>query len=651
MSSPSHTASDDKTTVFVSYSRVDREEAIPIITLLKDAGFKVWWDGMLEAGERYLETTEQALESALAVVVIWSKNSVQSDWVRDEAMSGRDRKCLVPVSLDGTMPPLGFRQIQVIDMTGWIPGTQSVRSAEILRTVAALHDQPVPATPEPSRVSRPAASSTSVSRRGLLIGGGLVAAAAAGYTGLRMFGGSSAASLDPQGVVVLPFENLSTSADNDVLASALDVEVRKSLARNPALKVVARTSSVAVQREGLSPVDIGRQLGVACLLEGSVVLSGGILRISTSLIEGLSGVVRWSRDYEGNPEDILTFQSDIARAVTANVTNVLSEPDASKRYGDASNPVAFREFLKGQRAYRIADGEEGLVSAIGHFDRAIALDPDFAAAHAIKARLYIYRATLTSSTEEAEEQRQLALSFAQSAIDLAPDSDDAFSTLGYVNFFARLDAAAARAPYETSRQLGYGNAVILARYGEFAACDGNDAAAVDAMRRATELDPLNATIFGRFGFVHYLAGRYPQALEGYNRALKLRPTNFHRPSEIGLARFYAGEAQGALDSCREEENGMERFPCEAIALNALGQTEDAEVAKAALISDYGDAGLYQQAQVAAQSGELDECQEILERALELKDTGLTLAKMDPALDPMRGRPEFQALLARMGFDA
>ena len=105
--------------LFLSYKRADIARARPIIARLEQAGFDVWWDGLIEGGDHYLPTTEAALEGADCVVVLWSNISVDSTWVRDEAQRGRERGRLVPVSLDGTMSPLGFRQLQLIDISSW----------------------------------------------------------------------------------------------------------------------------------------------------------------------------------------------------------------------------------------------------------------------------------------------------------------------------------------------------------------------------------------------------------------------------------------------------------------------------------------------------------------------------------------------------
>ena len=100
-------------TVFLSYSRADRKAAQSIVRVLEKAGYGVWWDGLLEGGERFSRTTETALENALAVVVLWSRTSASSHWVHDEATRGREAGRLVPLSLDGSLPPLGLSLIHI----------------------------------------------------------------------------------------------------------------------------------------------------------------------------------------------------------------------------------------------------------------------------------------------------------------------------------------------------------------------------------------------------------------------------------------------------------------------------------------------------------------------------------------------------------
>lgn len=122
--------------VFLSYFRTDLERARPVIALREAAGIDPWWDGMLEGGENYLATTENRLETADCVAVLWSQASVASHWVRDEAQRGHERGCLVPLSLDGTMALLGFRQFPLLDISGW-PGDPDDALAAIANTASS----------------------------------------------------------------------------------------------------------------------------------------------------------------------------------------------------------------------------------------------------------------------------------------------------------------------------------------------------------------------------------------------------------------------------------------------------------------------------------------------------------------------------------
>ena len=115
--------------IFISYAREDAAKVERLIPLLLAAGYSVWWDGNLTSGARYLKETEAELKAAKAVLVIWSRISLDSHWVADEAAVGRDEDRLAAISFDGSMPPLGFRQFQVTAFSNW-PDSACGRAAE-----------------------------------------------------------------------------------------------------------------------------------------------------------------------------------------------------------------------------------------------------------------------------------------------------------------------------------------------------------------------------------------------------------------------------------------------------------------------------------------------------------------------------------------
>ena len=141
-------------TVFLSYARPDQEQAARLAKALEARGFDVWWDTLIEGGAAFAESIESALDGSDAVIVAWSRASVGSDWVRDEAAKGRDQRKLIPVSLDGAEPPLGFRQYQSINLSRWQGDPASAEISALARSIhAAAGAAGRPARPPWSRGS------------------------------------------------------------------------------------------------------------------------------------------------------------------------------------------------------------------------------------------------------------------------------------------------------------------------------------------------------------------------------------------------------------------------------------------------------------------------------------------------------------------
>lgn len=123
--------------IFLSYSRSDLERIKPLAKALEKEGHSVWWDGRLKGGSEFDSVIEKALADAEWVVVAWSETASRSAWVRDEAAAGRDRHCLIPLTLDGSLPPLGFRQFQTIDLSRWRGRGRPPQLDELIEAFAA----------------------------------------------------------------------------------------------------------------------------------------------------------------------------------------------------------------------------------------------------------------------------------------------------------------------------------------------------------------------------------------------------------------------------------------------------------------------------------------------------------------------------------
>lgn len=633
--------------LFFSYSHDDRDRAAAIIKALEQAGHIVWWDDHLEGGSAYSSSIEKALDAAGAVIVLWSESSIQSHWVSDEAEQGRARECLVPLTIDGVKPPLGFRQLQIIDMNAWRGAADAPEFQRLLRAIATCSG--VDAPPRPASVTTPAwQSGAGLNRRNLFIAGGAAATVGAlGIGGISLFGGRS--GLVKNGVAVLPFRNLSGDPAQDYLSIGLSSEVRTVLARNTALRVVAQASSEAVKERALGAAEMAKALAVSFLLDGNVRQAGDRLHVAAELIDGRTGFSQWSQVFERPIGELATVQDAIADAVTIELAIDRSAVSAVDHYGATANAAAFNDYLKGKDLYAAALSLETDLASLDHFDRAIERDPQFGAAHAARARILTVLGNTSDDVVKARLYYETAQAAATRAVEAGPDSADAHSTLGYVLFQAQLNVAEARGPYERSYELGRGEATTLARYAAYAAATKEHAKAMRAVTAARDLDPLNAGIHRADGFVHYAAGNFAASIEAVGRALALNPELSDAHARIGMALIVLDRPDEALAAAQKEKSGMMRYPCLAIANHLLGNQDGADAAMAELIKTYGEAGLYQQAQVLSQWNQPEEALKVLKRAFELGDSGLTYLFIDPAMDPLRKHADFNLLLKALGF--
>ena len=645
--------------LFVSYSRTDLARAKPVIDLLEQAGFDTWWDGRLEGGENYLQTTETALETAACVVVLWSATSVGSHWVRDEAQRGRERGCLVPLTIDGTMAPLGFRQFQLLDVSGWDGSPASAEAARILVAVRAKAGaspavpEPSPARPHPAQPPTAAGHSSgfSLSRRGVMAGG-IGAAGAAGLLGAWQFGLFGSPASATTSMVVLPFANETGDPDKKYFSDGLSRELRTVLARNPRLKVVAPTSSTAI--EGEDDFAIGRKLGVGHILSGSVQRDNTRVRVSAQLV-AIDGTVRWGDKYDETLEDVFAVQSEIAESVAlslvaefASASEAQQAAAAQQDIGGTKSVAAYEAFLRGVALYDLGAGVQTNRASLEQFDAAIAEDPGYAAAHAMRSSMLASIANDAASNSA--ESRQLfadALAAAQRALALEKRLARGHLALGFVLANGSLKWAEADPHYRAAQDLAPGDADVLRAVASFRAYGKDRAQASRMIDEVLALDPLNARAFRSAGYIALFARDYSQVIDRMNQALALNPSLVSAQFAIAIARLMQGDAAGALTAAEAEEGEAYSLTAKAIAAHRLGDAAGSDAALAALAEGYGDSR-YQRAEVHAQRGEKDAALALLGGALTVLDPGLLWAPNDPLLDPLRSEPAFKDLLIRLG---
>ena len=630
----------DRASVFVSYSRTDKSQARQIIDLLESAGFQVWWDDALEPGATYVETTEQALESAEAVVVLWTKTSTGSNWVRDEAMSGRERNCLVPVSMDGSVAPLGFRQFQALDFSGWGGRATDPEARKLVASVAAMHGREVTAP-----IAAPA--KPKISRRGVLAGGVVVIAAGlAGVVALNpQFFGSE---VETNSIAVLPFRNLGGDPEQEYFSAGLAEELRITLSLNRRLLVAAETSSRIFEEATDNVGEVAERLGVAYVLEGSVRRSAETLRITARLVDVASGFEVWSKLFERGTQDTLDLSSELATSV---VDELFATRDdgvvITQRPGGTQDSEALDHYLHGLALFRSAASEETDREALAEFERAIAIDPGYAVGHATYGWGLAIVAAAHSSGDELAAAMQQAEGLARRAIELEPDAPEGHAALGIIRQYD-LDLRGAREPYQTSFELGFGNAQIIAAFAQFSAYVGEFDAASDAIARALRIDPLNAQVFRTAALIEYLGGNYDGARDHTQTALSLNPEAGGLQWILGDIALLSGDFEAAREFYTRESAPLPRLRGLAIVEERISGREAGDARIAELVAEFGDNSLYQQAQVFAMWGENDAALDALEAGFARGDTGLPMSGVDPLLARIRQDPRFAAIQGRLG---
>ncbi|MEO7240826.1 MAG: TIR domain-containing protein [Sphingomicrobium sp.] len=624
--------------VFLSYARHDAPRAKALVAALTDAGVTVWWDGLIEAGAGFTESIERALETADAVIVLWSAASVGSDWVRDEAARGRDRHRLIPITLDGSQPPLGFRQYQTLDFSSWRGRADAAEVAGLLQRVGALSaipsDLPAPLAMPRSRRTILAGGAAAV----LLAGGGVVA-----WRELRPTDNGGSPS-----IAVIPFGNLSKDPQQAFFSDGLTEAIRSDLARNDGLKVLAAISSDTARAHAEDAVTVARRLGVGFLLEGTVQQAGRLLRISADLIDGKTGFSRWTQRFDRPIDDVFDVQSEIARTVAETLSLRLGA--AKPVPGGTTNVAAYESYLRGRQLFHESSDEATDRAALAQFELAISEDPKFAMAFAARSRSLAGLATQYAKSSELKSLYDAAIASAEQAVALAPTLAEAQLALGFAWYTGKLNIVKAAAPFDRAYALGKGNADIVLLYALYCSRAGRADEARSAIARAVALDPLNPRAHRAEGSIAYAARRYTDALPPLNRALELKPDLANTHYYVGAALLMTGNAAAARDHFLKESNSDFGLSGLAIAERQLGHTAESRQAFERLISVGGDAGLYQQAEVLAQWGDIDQAITRLERAKAVGDSGLIYLTTDPLLDPLRQAPRFIALASNLAVD-
>jgi len=443
-------------------------------------------------------------------------------------------------------------------------------------------------------------------------------------------------------VAVLPFVNISADREQEYFCDGLTEEMINRLSQVPGLKVTARTSAFVFKQESRDIREVGRRLGVENILEGSVRKDGARLRITAQLIKAADGFHLWSEAYDRDLDKIFQTQDEIALSVaTALKLTLLGEraPPAHAR-----SLEAYDEFLQGQSFYGNPTGEN-LEKAVSHFERAIELDPGYAMAWAYRAGAQAMQAGFGHVPVE------VGFPNATASIDRALALDDglafAHSIKGWILMSYDWDWAGADASYARALRLQPGREPLGSA--QLALALGRSDRAIRLARRAAELDSLSATAHMNLAVALFYSGRLDEARKSFAEVFALSPNRANAHALLAQVYILRSLPEQALSELEKERGALQRLPTQAMALHALGRTQESRDTLTRFIGEYQEGNTYQIAQVYAYVGDADQAFRCLETAYQQRDGGLFLIKTDPFFKPLRSDPRFAAFLKKMDF--
>jgi serine/threonine-protein kinase len=455
----------------------------------------------------------------------------------------------------------------------------------------------------------------------------------------------------PHSIAVLPFTNLGGDPHEAYFAEGLSEELINALGRTPGLQVAARLSSFSFTGKQVTVADIARQLHVALVLEGSVRRDGPRIRVIAQLIDAATGFQVWSHSYDTQQGDILALQGQLAESVISSLRIVLLPTEVARlTAGGTANPRAFDAYLSGLPKVGGPD-DDSERQAITALTEAIALDPNYAAAYAQRARALANLATNGVFADVAQGQAMMAsaLSDAQRAIALAPDLAESHAALGFVLTCGISELGRAAAEYARALELAPGDATILMRNARFQLAMGHIPLAVELAEHAVALDPLTGATYRTLARILAYAQRYDDALTALRRARSLPPANAMIDRiDLAFVQMSQGDAAAAHATCGAARDPYD-LACLAWADHVLGRQQEAESALAKMRDMLGNNAAYLYATIYAQWGRPKDALDWLATAYRQHDAGLLDMKVDPRLESLRANQTYKDIEKALGF--
>ncbi len=580
--------------VFLSYAREDASAAKQLAECIGRAGHQVWWDRQIEGGSRFSTEIDRELKNSDAVVVIWTNASIESPWVQDEAAEGRDSGRLVPVILGAEKPPLGFRQFQSIDFGEWDGESEPPALEALIRAI----DQKGGEKEAPPPAGKPADQAT----------------------------------VKRQSICVLPFVNMSGDPEQEYFSDGITEDIITDLSKVSALSVVARNTAFTFKGQSLDVKEVAQTLGVDHVLEGSVRKAGNRVRITAQLIDGKAGDHHWADRYDRDLNDIFAIQDEISKAIVGALRlKLLPQEKKAIETRGTSSVEAYNLYLMARQQW--ITGSSGDIrrdeTIVRICKQALSFDPNYAQAWALMA-------LAQSQLRMWHARDENALPAAERALEIDPTLAEARCVKAHM-----LEE------------------------------QGKQAEAINEIKIALNSDPESWEVNREAARLMFRQGLIREAIPYFEKAAALVDIDWHNLGMLMTCYHETGQEDELLRVSRmvveRVEKALAKDPANASALatgaGALARLGEDQRAKdwidRALLLDPDNILMRYNLGCALVTDLNDYC-----RAIEvmgpyfqrtLSTAQILHADVDPDLDPIRGEPDFKAMVAdakeRLGMSA
>jgi len=448
-------------------------------------------------------------------------------------------------------------------------------------------------------------------------------------------------------IAVLPLQNLSGDPTQEYFAEGMTEALISSLAQIRALRVTSRTSVMSFKgtQKPLPPLpEIARELRVDGVVEGTVQRENGRVKISIQLIHGPTDTHLWARDYERAVTDVLQLQGEMARAIADEIRIQVTADERARLASAATvNPTAHEAFLLGRYHFWKLN-EENLKLAIGHFERALQIEPRYAVASADLSLAWQYRSFFGDAT--LKESESPARAAAQRALDLDDSQAAAHFAVGHVKYLYDWNWVGAEKDYRRALELDPNNLDAHYYYSKLLQTVGRLPEAIHEIERARQLDPLSSMVESFFGQALSNARKYDEAVAHLERAIELEPRNFLACRRLAEVYAQMGRYDDAL-AFHEKGGGGGYFVARVYAkmgkrTKARRILEELSAKRSLMGSLPLGAGAY------AALGDNDEAFRLLMKQIEEHALpGLFFIKVTPYFDSLHSDPRWRELLRRM----